>query len=196
SYTVNVRDATGCSNTATISLTNTNDIFYGTVESNPREPSVGEDFQVIIHPTSSWNFDYSSTSGFTFRDTLIVLNYPDYGYYILQYYLTSINGCKYNFPYDFFVKDYMTIYFPNSFTANADGLNDFYLPVGTLVKEFKMQIFDRWGEQLFSTDDFYKGWDGKYKGKPAEEAVYTYKAWAKDYYDHQSTFIGHFTLIR
>jgi gliding motility-associated-like protein len=196
-YTVNVTDAAGCKNFAIFSIINTNDVLTANATSNPPEPVVDENFELYLHASSGWSLDYAVTKdGHIFRDMINVLNYPDYGNYNMSYYMTSINGCKASYVYDFFIKDYMTLYFPNTFTPNEDGTNDFYLPVGTLVKEFKMHIYDRWGALIFSTSDLYKGWDGNFKNQPAEEATYTYKAWAKDLFGKSYTFVGHVNLIR
>jgi gliding motility-associated-like protein len=67
-----------------------------------------------------------------------------------------------------------TFYVPNSFTPNADGLNESFSAQGVDVTYFKMTIFNRWGELLFETSDMAKGWDGKYKGEyvPGGEYVY------------------------
>ena len=67
------------------------------------------------------------------------------------------------------------VYIPNAFTPNGDGLNDFF-KIETIAefKEFKMYIYDRWGELLFESDDKNYGWDGTYKGKPVQKGVYVY----------------------
>ncbi|MEI7735903.1 MAG: PKD domain-containing protein [Ferruginibacter sp.] len=65
------------------------------------------------------------------------------------------------------------IYLPNAFTPNGDGLNDVFR--GTLVgiKQFNyLKIFSRWGELVFSTTDYRKGWDGLQKGKVQNNGVY------------------------
>lgn len=197
SYNVIVKDAVGCTNTAVFNVSNYNDSFNGYVTINPRDPSVNENFQISIHPTSLWTVDFAGlNTGFMLRDTVAVLNLSEYGWYYVNYFLVSDNGCRTTIKFDFFVKDFMTLYFPNTFTPNADGVNDIYYAVGTLVKEFKMQIYDRWGEQVFNTDDLYKGWDGKYKGSLVKEDTYTYKALAKDYFGKAYNFTGHINVIR
>lgn len=196
-YNVTVEDAVGCRNTAAFIIANSVDPFNGSFEINPRDPSVNENFQIILHPTSLWNLDFAGLSnGVMLRDTINVLNLSEFGWYYVNYFLISDNGCKINMKYDFFIKDFMTLYFPNTFTPNADGINDVYFAVGTLVKEFTMQIYDRWGEKLFSTDDLYKGWNGMYKGSAAKEDVYIYKAQAKDYFGKAYHYTGHINLIR
>lgn len=196
-YSVVIQDAAGCRNSATYYISNTDDVFTGTFDLTPRNPSVNENFQIILHPTSEWNLDFAGLStGQMLRDTINVLNFSEYGSYYVNYFLVSDNGCKTNIIQEFFVKDFMTLYFPNTFTPNNDGKNDFYFASGTLVKEFKIQIYDRWGEQLFSSDDLYKGWPGTFRGLPVKEDTYVYKAWAKDYFGKAYNYTGNINLIR
>ncbi len=81
------------------------------------------------------------------------------------------------------------IIFPNAFTPNQHGsnggvynTNDYsnhvFFPVATGVSEFKMQIFNRWGELIFETNDIAIGWDGYYKGQLCQQDVYVYQATA------------------
>jgi gliding motility-associated-like protein len=74
------------------------------------------------------------------------------------------------------------IYLPNAFTPNNDGLNDLYQ--GTLIgiKEFKyLKIFNRYGQEVFSTPDPMKGWDGTWKGKKVNSGTYVVIARGIDY---------------
>ena len=66
---------------------------------------------------------------------------------------------------------------PNAFTPNGDGLNDEFKPVQRydLVKTYRLFIYNRWGQLIFETSDINQGWDGTYKGKPAEQGTYVYK---------------------
>jgi gliding motility-associated-like protein len=58
------------------------------------------------------------------------------------------------------------LYIPNSFSPNNDGINDlFRIPPRTRLIVTRFSIFDRWGNQVFTTSDNTKGWDGKYKGQ-------------------------------
>ena len=62
--------------------------------------------------------------------------------------------------------------FPNVFTPNNDGYNDFFKPTISNVLNYSMLIINRWGVELFSTNDQDKAWDGKYKGNPCSQGVY------------------------
>ena len=67
------------------------------------------------------------------------------------------------------------IYIPNSFTPNGDGVNEgFSAKSECKFKEFKMYIFDKWGEEIFSSNDITQPWNGYYKGKLCQQDIYVY----------------------
>lgn len=62
---------------------------------------------------------------------------------------------------------------PNVFTPNSDNINDLFLIKETCgVKSFNLQIFNRWGEVMFETDNSDEGWDGKYNGQNVADGTY------------------------
>jgi gliding motility-associated-like protein len=66
---------------------------------------------------------------------------------------------------------------PNAFTPNNDGLNDSFRILGLPpenITQFNLQIFDRWGQVVFETNNIEAAWDGTYKGKPCPAEVYTW----------------------
>jgi len=67
---------------------------------------------------------------------------------------------------------------PNAFTPNNDGLNETFTITGKNIVEFTMFIYDRWGKEIYFSDDINKGWDGKYKGQlcPAGSYYFYVKA--------------------
>jgi len=69
-----------------------------------------------------------------------------------------------------------TMYIPSAFTPNGDGINDFFGVKAEGIKLFKLQIFNRWGEIVFETDDITNLWDGTYQGeKITSTDVYVYQ---------------------
>lgn len=58
------------------------------------------------------------------------------------------------------VKDVYRLYMPLAFTPDANNLNDMYLPRGRGIQGFSMEIFNRWGEKVFESNDMNKGWTG------------------------------------
>jgi gliding motility-associated-like protein len=68
-----------------------------------------------------------------------------------------------------------TLYIPNAFTPNGDGINDAFEIFGDKynIKYLSVAIFDRWGEKVFESNDIGFRWDGRYKAAPLE-GVYVY----------------------
>lgn len=98
---------------------------------------------------------------------------------------------------NFVVKEVEAIlWIPNSFTPNGDGLNDFFKPEGTLMKEFEMKIYTRYGDLIYSTEDQNKGWDGTYNGKEMPAVTYIYRVKATDNLDKDINRTGKLLLIR
>ena len=71
-------------------------------------------------------------------------------------------------------------YLPNAFTPNGDGLNDEFHADGLFIKEFKLEIWNRFGEGVFAGTSFRQGWDGKVNGQAAPIDTYMYKIEATD----------------
>jgi gliding motility-associated-like protein len=60
-----------------------------------------------------------------------------------------------------------------------------------------MEIYDRWGELVYTTKDAYKGWDGTIKGIFAPNGVYVYKVKALGANgEGKKEFVGHVTLLK
>lgn len=53
-----------------------------------------------------------------------------------------------------------TLFIPNSFTPNGDGLNDVFIPLTQSVKDYRMTIYNRWGLKVFMSQQLETGWDG------------------------------------
>ena len=91
-----------------------------------------------------------------------------------------------------------TLYIPNAFTPNGNGVNDVFLPLGTYFSDFKMYIFDRWGQQIYYTNDMTKGWNGGYQNGVTieQEDTYIYIVEVKDFKGKAHNYTGRVTLIK
>jgi gliding motility-associated-like protein len=90
-----------------------------------------------------------------------------------------------------------TLYVPNSFTpGTGDGFNDVFRVKYTNISEFRILIFDRWGEVIYESKDVDFGWDATYMGMVVQDGIYTYKiaALGKDNVNYDLT--GHITVIK
>lgn len=88
------------------------------------------------------------------------------------------------------------VYIPNAFTPNGDGLNDGFGVKAEGIQEFLMEIYNRWGELIFSTTDINELWDGTYKGKKLDNTeVFVYKVTAQGIDNQTQRFNGRVTLV-
>ena len=67
-----------------------------------------------------------------------------------------------------------TVYVPNAFTPNLDNANEWLYVRGNFISELDFKLYDRWGELVFQTQDQTQGWNGYYKGKKVDPAVFVY----------------------
>lgn len=75
----------------------------------------------------------------------------------------------------FIVKScFCELYTPTAFSPNGDGVNDMYLVGGCETSAFELNIFNRWGELVFTTRSRSEAWDGTYMQQPCPADVYVY----------------------
>lgn len=98
---------------------------------------------------------------------------PESQYFYLT--VTDANGCSNTDSVFVFISDESSIFIPNAFTPNGDGNNDIFLVEGDDIATVDMSIFNRWGDEIFRSNDKTVGWNGKYKGVAVEPVVYVYK---------------------
>jgi gliding motility-associated-like protein len=68
------------------------------------------------------------------------------------------------------------LWIPNVFTPNGDKINDDFYAIGEYVQQFKMVIFNRWGQTLKTLYNIDEKWDGTYNGEICSSGVYYYVA--------------------
>lgn len=119
-----------------------------------------------------WDLGNGTLDSVNFNTTAI---YPDPGVYTITLYAIYGAGCLDSMVVDVIVNDIEAIYIPDAFTPNGDNINDVFFVYGNGLIEFKLYIFNRWGEQIFESSDMLIGWDGRTKGVLVPEGVYTYR---------------------
>jgi gliding motility-associated-like protein len=137
----------------------------------------------------------------TFMDNPNVYNpnamFPEMGVftYVLQG-ITS-NGCIGKDTINITIADGPYITMPNAFSPNSDGDNDIFRILAAGFKKLNyFKIYDRWGEEVFFTNYFRRGWDGTYKGRDCEVGTYFWIISAIDIDNKEKTIKGDVTLLR
>lgn len=123
-------------------------------------------------------------------------SYMSSGNYIVTLITETENGCNDTSRTEVSIVPETTIYVPNAFTPNDDGLNDVFFVKGLNIKEFQLFIFNRWGEEVFSSNEIDTGWNGTVNGKLVQQDTYVYKIKAKDYSSKKINLSGQINLIR
>ncbi len=114
------------------------------------------------------------------------------GNYEITQVVTNQYGCEDRITSSFTVNGH-SFYAPNAISLNQDGLNDFFVPViNGEIDEYRMLIFDRWGNVLFETDEVGRPWVPDY----AHVGMHAYKVWLRDSFNIKELYEGTFTLIR
>jgi gliding motility-associated-like protein len=70
---------------------------------------------------------------------------------------------------------YPSVFLPTAFSPNGDGLNDYYKPICAGFNVYVFEIYNRWGELVYTDTPESRGWDGKFKGENAMPGVYIYR---------------------
>ncbi len=87
---------------------------------------------------------------------------------------------------------------PTGFSPNNDGANDIFRAISRCpVTKYSMHVYNRWGEQVFETDDVTDGWNGVFRDRPQPLSVYVYYI---DYFNYceqkMKKIVGNVTLVR
>lgn len=122
--------------------------------------------------------------------------YADTGTYLVQLRAENEIGCFDEYSEFVRVKDIILLHVPNAFSPNVDALNDIYKPHVRGIRNYTFEVYDRWGELLFSTNDLNDGWDGNYKGKEAQPGIYLYRVAGLDIERNKVADSGTFYLLR
>jgi gliding motility-associated-like protein len=89
--------------------------------------------------------------------------------------VTDSNGCTDTDMMNIFIEMKCgKVFVPTAFSPNGDSENDILFVMGDCILTMEFNVFDRWGEKVFSTTDRTIGWDGKYRGKELDTNVFVY----------------------
>lgn len=145
-----------------------------------------------------WRWDF----GTNFNSNLPSPTYtfPDTGRYVVSQIVTHPSGCRDTATVLIDIFPEVRYFLPNAFTPNSDARNDVYLGEGLMdgATNFKMTIWNRWGELVFETDDPQEGWNGRKlnNGQESPNGVYVVLV---SYHEPRGEIVelkGYATLIR
>ena len=90
-----------------------------------------------------------------------------------------------------------SLYSPNAFSPDGDGVNDFFNISGQKIEDFQIEIFNRWGQMVYKSFDLNDGWDGTFNGKKLPTGTYVYKIKTREFgIDQNLIKSGSVALVR
>jgi gliding motility-associated-like protein len=125
-------------------------------------------------------------------------NYRDTGKYNVTLIASTDEGCADTFSMNTgsLIPDFV-YYLPNAFSPNGDIHNNVYKGFGSLYAfKFKMEIYNRWGEKLWETEDIHQGWDGYYQGELCQQGAYVVRVQIIPFKGTLKSFEQSFLLLR
>jgi gliding motility-associated-like protein len=118
------------------------------------------------------------------------------GEYTVTLVATDAKGCVDSITKPISIYEEFYVYIPNSFFPDGDRYNDFFSGSFVGVNWIKMEIFNRWGESLFYTEDQDFKWDGTYQNKRVPDGTYTWKLTYKPNRGIDEMMTGHVNVLR
>jgi gliding motility-associated-like protein len=114
-------------------------------------------------------------NGFMSEEPNFTHEYVNVGTDYPQLIVSNQFGCKDSVRQTLMVLPF-SIYVPNTFIPDQDGKNDVFLPICPFeIYDWDFQIYNRWGQTVFTTDRLDEGWNGTFKGFDSPDGVYSYK---------------------
>ena len=143
----------------------------------------------VFYVVDGTDYVYQADTRYTF---------PDSGIYDVRQVVTTSFGCRDSLTKQAIVELGYKMYVPTAFTPNTDGYNDRFRAYGEDVADFRMLIYTRWGQLLYSSYDIENGWDGKtlLNDKVCDGGVYIYKITATQRNGLKTNYEGTVVLLR
>ena len=208
-YTVEVTDMNGCQGTAPVTVSAVGR-FTDTLTANPNVILAGEIVQLyanassdttivsyIWYPSDSMNYSACGSASNCDSPTVRPTRTQDY-------IVTVVNarGCSITDTVHVTVSNQPSMFIPTGFTPNGDGLNDRFEFDILGATTINVQIWDRWGELVYSNPaqangtNGIDGWDGTFRGQPVAFDTYTYQFDITYFDGHHQTIAGSIAVIR
>ncbi len=194
-YTVTVRDTLGCPKPVrgTVNL----NVIKVDANAGPRDTSVVLGQPLQLNATGGLSYSWTPSQWLNNSSIPNPVSLPEDNIeYIVS--VTGTAGCAGSDT--ILVKLFKVqpdLYVPTAFSPDGDGLNDIFRPIPIGMRSIDaFRIYNRWGQMLFSTTEYMKGWDGTFGGMPQSAGTYVWLAEGTDYRGVRIQRKGTVILIR
>ncbi len=200
-YSVTITDSLGCENSYSITLSEPIALTPSAeVISNASEEMTNDGIASASATGGTSPYSYQWDSG----QNTSYINHLAIGTYVVT--VTDKNGCNDTTSVNIKIKEFSTLYIPNAFTPDGDGINDVFTPQGTNIEadSFGMYIFNRWGNLVFHTTKWMETsaepWNGTFNNAGSIEDVipgtYVYLIEVKKLDERFQQYVGEIIVIK
>ena len=150
----------------------------------------------VQHTGEYYDINVSPYTFYQVENDIVFINFKNIGTYVIT--ATTYSGdcsAEDKFIVNVLECDSTVIWVPNSFTPNGDGNNDVFGAYGINISKFSMQVWNRWGELVFSSIELNNRWDGYYKQSLSQNDVYSYMILYTDKDGRYKQIFGRITLL-
>lgn len=154
-------------------------------------------FQFINYSKDANNYIWDFGDGESSTESNPTHTYAKSGKYTVTLNAFTINNCVHTTSINnLVILDEGSLLIPNSFSPNGDGINDEFTINLVNLKKFGINIFNRYGEKVFSSNNIFNSWDGTWKNQPLPVGAYYYEITAIDIHNKTIKYKGSITLLR
>lgn len=139
-----------------------------------------------------WFFGDGNTSNLIHPNNVYVTP----GVYPVTLIATDLKGCTDTITKQVVIEDEYYIYIPNTFTPDGDRYNNYFQASTINIASLSIQIFNRWGELVFTSDEVDFSWDGYYNGKIIRDGTFVWSLTYKTHGGVEDELRGHVTVLR
>lgn len=182
-------------------------VFADPIAAFTMDPQPASMEEPLVHFTDAslgnvvqWDWEFGSVGELgtsTEQQPSLVL--PFIGAYPVRLIVTTANGCTDTAYALAVMREDPDLFVPNGFTPDGDGVNEIWQPIvnASAFSHYEVRVFDRWGEEIWSSMDPEQGWTGEVNGTPAQDGVYSWRLDVEESASAQARrLFGHVTLLR
>ena len=166
---------------------------------DPKDSAIAENkVQFINQSQHATNYQWSFGTGETSNSANPTYIYTDTGKYLITLIAQNTNGCSDTAYGQIYIAEKFRIFIPNAFTPDGDLNNDVFSVYGTGIKDYSYEIYNRWGERIFTSSATKPNWNGavENRGEVVQMDVYFYVLKVKDIENRMHYFNGTINLLR